>query len=212
MLDDPAAAAWVLAGRPAVAAPLQQEVEPCARCGIHGEQTVSSRRIISEQFTGYEDWPYGLRRLCTPCAWAYAYAAPKARTVLTIGRDRVTRHRSAVPLARRLRTGPLEPETAIVISGGQRYTVPHAAWGQVTGDRVRVTWTARQAEVLRAVSALRAMGFSWPAVTKLGQPPRDVLLTRPVEQWPAIVELWQQVAPWRALPGMWSVARSLLAD
>src|SRR5690625_2368666 len=69
MLPDPAAAAWAAAGRPPIAAP-SAGVAQCARCGTR-EETGHSSRIVSESFTGFDAWPYGTRKLCTPCAWAY---------------------------------------------------------------------------------------------------------------------------------------------
>ena len=51
MISDPAAAAWVAAGRPAVDAPPPVDGR-CGRCGEDGP-TVTSARIISEKFTGF---------------------------------------------------------------------------------------------------------------------------------------------------------------
>ena len=70
MLSDPAAAAWAAAGHPSVDAPPPVRGR-CGRCGAEGP-TVTSSRIVSESFTGFDTWPFGTRRLCVPCAWAYS--------------------------------------------------------------------------------------------------------------------------------------------
>lgn len=211
VLDDPAAAAWAHAGQPGVPAPVQWAAEPCARCGIRGEGTVSSRRIISEQFTGYDSWPFGLRRLCVPCAWAYNVLAPRDRVVWTITPTRTVAHDRATELLPLLSAGRLPGNTAVVLSVQRNHFVlPHAAWGRLTVDRLTVDWTAHHAYLLGRVAWLRALGFSW---VQLGEqlPPAGGLRRHPPARWVEIGDAWQQLRPWRGLPAMWAAARTVTA-
>ncbi|MDY6870912.1 MAG: hypothetical protein SV966_10435, partial [Actinomycetota bacterium] len=104
MLTDPAAAAWVAAGRPAVDAPAPVAGR-CGRCGEDGP-TVTSSRIISEKFTGFDAWPFGSRRLCVPCAWAYS-RQPTTQPPLLITPTAVEEYSTGAELTDLLAGGPL---------------------------------------------------------------------------------------------------------
>src|SRR6185295_10995345 len=102
----PAAAAWVAAGRPAVDAPPPVDGR-CGRCGEDGP-TLTSARIISEKFTGFDAWPFGSRRLCVPCAWAYS-RQPTSQPSLLITDTTVTEYSSGAALADMLTVGRVCP-------------------------------------------------------------------------------------------------------
>ena len=112
MLSDPAAAAWVTAGRPTVDAPPPIDGR-CARCGADGP-TVTSSRIISPKFTGFDAWPYGLRRLCVACAWAYS-RPPTKQPALLITATSVTEYPLPAGMGSVLMAGPLTDTRAAVI-------------------------------------------------------------------------------------------------
>ena len=124
MLSDPAAAAWVAARRPAVDAPAPVDGR-CGRCGEDGP-TVTSARIISEKFTGFDGWPFGSRRLCVPCAWAYT-RQPTTQPALLITATTVTEYSSGAALADVLTDGPLSSTQAVVLpTAHRRHILPTA--------------------------------------------------------------------------------------
>ncbi|WP_415677731.1 hypothetical protein [Tsukamurella hominis] len=211
MRDDPAAAAWRAAGRPALpGVPLRVDAEPCARCGDAGE-TARSAVIVSEQFTGFDQWPYGMRRLCTPCAWAHTAAAPTARTVGMITPTETRWLSTNAALAGELTAGPLPATAAAVLSvSRQQYVLPHAEWGRLTCDRLSIDWTADQARRLEGAAWLRELGFSWAALGRR-QPPHPGLRQHPPALWMEIGRVWHDLAPWRPLPSLWGAARLLTA-
>jgi hypothetical protein len=67
---------------------------------------VTSARIISEKFTGFDAWPFGSRRLCVPCAWAYS-RQPTTQPALLITTDAVTEYTDGATLANVLTVGEL---------------------------------------------------------------------------------------------------------
>lgn len=209
MIDDPAAAAWVHARRPQLPYPYRVDAEPCARCGAAVE-TVRSAEVISEQFTGFDAWPYGMRRLCTPCAWCYAAFPPAgAKRWMTITRERTTYHRSTSALAQRLAAGPLTSDVAVVLAVSARHSpLAGARWGRVQADTVSVPWTQSQADRLQAVRRLRDAGATWPELDDR-QPPRSLLSRYGPAQWITIAADWEQMDPWREIPTLWSMAKAL---
>lgn len=191
-------------------APARVDDEPCARCGDRGE-TVRSAEIISENFTGFDAWPYGLRRLCVPCAWAYSSAPPTARTILTITRDRTTQHRSPAAIGKRLRDGPLAGDAAIVLSVERNFHVlPHSQWGRVTFDRFTTDWDENAAHLLRRVRWLRSVGCG-PKQLLSPQPPQPFLRSLPVGSWLEVDQAWQELKSWRATPVFLFAAWNLTA-
>lgn len=207
MLFDPAAAAWVAAGRPAVDAPAPVAGR-CGRCGQDGP-TVTSSRIVSEKFTGFDAWPFGSRRLCVACAWAYSHL-PTAQPALLITTTTVTKYSNGAELAPLLTAGPL-PAThaALVPTTRRRHILPTTEWGHLATDGMVIAWDATAARRLADLAWLRTtVGATWP---QLGDPvpPAQLLTRQPGDQWPTILQAWASVQPWRAIPPLWSAGRIL---
>ena len=211
MFDDPAATAWRSAGCPAPTAVARQNAEPCGRCGDRGP-TVRSAEIISESFTGFDQWAFGVRRLCTPCAWSYSAFSPTTRHLLTITSGSTIRHRSGQALGKRLIAGPLPADTAVVVSvSAQHYVLPHAQWGGLVCDRICIDWTSSQAHLLKQLAWLRTLGFDWSQL-KRSQPTLPVLRKHPVNLWPSIGDAWKEVRAWHSVPALWAAARLFFPD
>lgn len=207
MLSDPAAAAWVAAGRPAVDAPAPVEGR-CGRCGEDGP-TVTSARIISEKFTGFDAWPFGSRRLCVPCAWAYN-RQPTIQPSLLITDTAVSEHSSGAALADVLAAGPLSGTQAVVLpTARRRHILPTAQWGHLATDGLVVPWDATAATRLRDLAWLRTIvGASWPQLSRPAPPPR-LLRAQSAEQWPRVLTAWTALQTWRTVPPLWAAARVL---
>ena len=207
MLSDPAAAAWVAAGRPAVDAPAPVAGR-CGRCGTDGP-TVTSSRIISEKFTGFDAWPFGARRLCVACAWAYSHP-PTAQPTLLITTTSLNEYSPSADLTPILTAGPL-PNThaAMVPTMRRRHILPTTQWGHLATDGLVVAWDAAAAQRLSDLQWLRiTVGATWP---QLGDPvpPAQLLTNQPTDRWPAILRAWAAIQPWRTIPPLWSAGRTL---
>lgn len=207
MLSDPAAAAWVAAGRPAVDTPAPVDGR-CGRCGEDGP-TVTSARIISEKFTGFDAWPFGSRRLCVPCAWAYS-RQPTTQPALLITDTTVTEYSTGAALADVLTDGPLSVIQAVVLpTARRRHILPTAQWGHLATDGLVVPWDAAAATRLTDLAWLRTtVGATWPQLARSAPPPR-LLRTQPAEHWPRILAAWAALQTWRTIPPLWAAARSL---
>lgn len=209
MLSDPAAAAWVAAGRPGVAAPVALEGR-CGRCGDDGP-TVASSRIISEKFTAFDTWPYGSRRLCVACAWAYS-RQPTTQPALLITPSTVTEYGDGDALVDVLTAGPLPTTHAVVLpTARRRHILPAAQWEHLATDGLVVHWDAIAASRLTDLLWLRrTVDATWPQLTRSAPPPR-LLTAQPSENWPRILDAWAQLQSWRRVPPLWAAARQLTA-
>jgi hypothetical protein len=207
MLSDPAAAAWVATGRPDVDAPPPVDGR-CGRCGEDGP-TVTSARIISEKFTGFDAWPFGSHRLCVPCAWAYT-RQPTTQPALLITATTVTEYASAAALAYVLTDGPLSSTQAVVLpTARRRHILPTAQWGHLATDGLVVPWDAAAATRLTDLAWLRTtVGATWPQLSRPA-PPSRMLSAQPAEHWPRILTAWTALQSWRVAPALWAAARVL---
>ncbi len=226
MLSDPAAAAWVAAGRPAVDAP-PPVAGRCGRCGEDGP-TVTSSRIISESFTGFEDWPFGSRRLCVPCAWAYS-RPPRAIPAMVITTTTVTEHRRGVGLATLLTAGALPNDHAVILpTTSRRHLLAAAEWGHLTTDGLTTTWDSAAASRLTDLATLRPLVATWVRSIATPEwtgrqialhidrtllrdmPPYPLLATQSRDSWPRFLAAWTALQPWRTLAPLWLAARFLV--
>ncbi|MBU8820996.1 hypothetical protein KL864_34615 [Mycolicibacterium goodii] len=207
MFSDPAAAAWVAAGRPAVDAPPPVDGR-CGRCGEDGP-TVTSSRIISEKFTGFDAWPFGTRRLCVPCAWAYS-GQPREQTAMLITTTTLTKYANGAELAPILTAGALPRTHAVVVpSRRRRHILPIAEWGHLATDGLAIPWDAAAAERLADLAWLRTtVGATWPQLSA-SAPQARLLTAQPADQWSRIVAAWASLRPWRNSTALWDTVRIL---
>ncbi|HEV7360433.1 MAG TPA: hypothetical protein VGN92_04990 [Mycobacterium sp.] len=207
MLSDPAAAAWVAAGRPNVDAPAPVDGR-CGRCGDDGP-TVTSARIISEKFTGFDAWPFGSRRLCVPCAWAYS-RQPTAQPSMLITATTVTEYVAGAALGEVLAAGPLSTTQAVVLpTARRRHILPTAEWGHLATDGLVVPWDSAASTRLTDLTWLRTtVSATWPQLSRRA-PPSRLLGEQPADRWPRILAAWSALQPWRTVPPLWACARVL---
>jgi hypothetical protein len=207
MFTDPAAAAWHTAGRPAVDAPTPIPGR-CGRCGTTTD-TVTSSRIISEKFTGFDAWPYGSRRLCVPCAWAYT-CTPTTQQPMLITTTTTTTFTAGGELAPHLSAGALAPTAAAILpTVKRRHLLPTARWGHMATDGLVIIWDHHAAHRLTDLMWLRAdLGATWPQLQHPA-PRADLVRNQPPHLWERILAAWSGVQPWRAIPPLWAAARIL---
>lgn len=220
MLSDPAAAAWVAFGRPNVDAPAPVPGR-CARCGTDGP-TVLSSRIISEKFTGFAAWPFGSRKLCVPCAWAYSRPLTKQPAML-ITTTTVAEYSHGSALCEVLTAGPLtSAQAAVVPAGGSRgrHILPTAEWGQLATDNLVVPWDTTAARRLTdliwlwsLLQQLQRTGAPtlrpWKRIGDPAPPP-NLLTSQPPQRWEPILAAWARLQPWRSTPPIWAAVKILL--
>lgn len=172
---------------------------------------MTSSRIISEKFTAFDTWPFGTRRLCIPCAWAYTRRPTTQQTTL-ITADNVTEYPDTTQLAPILMKGPL-PNTsaAIVPTAKHRHLLPTAQWGHLATEGIVVRWDAPAAQRLADLSWLRtAIGATWPQLKRPAPPPR-LLTSQPADRWAPLLTAWERLQPWRRLPPLWIAVDVLTA-
>lgn len=207
MLSDPAAAAWVAAGRPAVDAPAPVDGR-CGRCGEDGP-TVTSSRIISEKFTGFDAWPFGSRRLCIACAWAYSHQ-PTTQPAALITATAMNEYPNGADLAPVLSAGPLSASEAVILpTARRRHILPSAQWGHLATDGLVLPWDAAAAARLSDLAWLRTtLGATWPQLSHPA-PSSRFLKAQDTEEWQRILTAWESLQQWRAIPPLWATGRIL---
>lgn len=207
MFTDPAEAAWNAAGRPPVQAPAPVEGR-CGRCG-EWTATVTSTHIVSEKFTGFDAWPYGSRRLCVPCAWAYSHT-PTAQQAMLITPTATTAYTDGRELTELLTAGPLPATTAAILpTAKRRHLLPTAQWAHVATDGLVVAWDATTAHRLADLLWLRSqIGATWPQLESPA-PPARLMRSHPATAWEPILAAWSALQTWRATPPLWAAGRIL---
>lgn len=224
MLSDPAAAAWVVAGRPAVGSPTLAEGR-CGRCGTDGP-VVASSRIVSDRFTGFDAWPFGSHWLCVPCAWAYS-RPPRSVPAMLITTATVTEYPDRAGLARVLTAGALPDTHAVLLPAShQRHILPSAQWGHLATDGLVVPWSAGAATRLADLIMLRPLVTDWvrsnsrtlrhlakqvDSVLHRQAPPFSLLTAQRREGWPRFLAAWTALQPWRTVPPLWTATQFLAA-
>ncbi len=180
----------------------------CGRCGEDGP-TVTSARIISEKFTGFDAWPFGSRRLCVACAWAYSHL-PTAQPAMLITTTTLTEYSNGADLAPVLTAGALPTTHAtLVATARRRHILPTTQWGHLATDGLVIAWDAAAARRLTDLAWLRTtVGATWP---QLGDPvpPARLLTAQPSDQWSTILQAWTSLQTWRTVPPLWATARIL---
>lgn len=210
-LSDPAATAWIIAGRPSISAAPPPVPGICGRCGADGP-TVTTTRLFSANFAGFDAWPYGRRRLCVPCAWAYS-RKPVTALPMLITSAAVTEYPDGRGLAATLTAGPLPPTAAAILPvrtlRKHRYLLPTAQWGHLAIDRLVLPWDTAAARRLAELSWLRhEIGAHMNDLARAA-PPGRLLLAQPRSRWTRIMAGWKDLEPWRATPELWLAAREI---
>lgn len=212
MLSDPAAAAWIAAGRPAGDIPTSQDA-PCGRCGDPCP-TVPSSRVVREKFTDLDSWPYGTRRLCPACAWIYT-RPPTTQNSLHIATatapGTVYEHPQPHTLAGLLTApdGLTHTDAVIVVVAKRRHLLPTAQWAHLATDGLVLRWDHAYAARLAELCWLRStLAATWPQLTRPA-PPTQLLKSQPADTWTKILTAWERLQPWRSTPPLWAAARVL---
>jgi hypothetical protein len=134
--------------------------------------TLTSSRIISERFSGFAHWPYGSRRLCVACAWAYSRRLT-TQSALLITTTTVTEYPHAAGLADTLTRGPLPNTQAVVVPTAnhrrRRHILPTAQWGHLATDGLVVRWDHAAAARLTDLAWLRTTVGARMATVKPGR-------------------------------------------
>jgi hypothetical protein len=180
----------------------------CGRCGDVGTTTASSR-IISNRFTDFDTWPYGSRRLCSACAWAYS-RRPTAQPAMLITINGVTEYSTNAPIGELLATDALADTAAVVLpTSRRRHILPTAQWAHLATDGLVVRWDDSAARRLRSIRMLRLnLNVTWPQLSNPA-PPAKALKAQPPQSWPTVLAAWSDVQPWRHIPALWACARLL---
>ncbi len=188
---------------------------------------MTSSHIISEKFTGFDAWPFGSRRLCVPCAWAYS-RPPRVLPAMVITADTVTEYPASDSLLPLLSAGAL-PNThaAVVPSSRRRHILATAEWGHLATEGLVVPWDSTAASRLLDLTLTRPPVTRWvrsratdstsePQIameidrTLLGEmPPHALLTTLPRDSWRQFLTAWRALQPWRTVTPMWAAARAL---
>lgn len=172
---------------------------------------MASASVISEKFTGFDAWPFGSRRLCVACAWAYS-RQPTTQPALLITPDSVTAYPDGAALADVLIVGELPRTKAVVLpTARRRHILPTAQWGHLATDGLIVRWDDHAASNLTDLIWLRsALAATWPQLCR-PTPPSRLLTAQPAQNWSHILAAWEQLQSWRVVPPLWAAARILTA-
>jgi hypothetical protein len=194
---DPLRLLWQHVGSPATPdLPWTPGPARCARCTCSADAVGRLTDVISDKFTGWDDYATGTRvqHWCAPCAWGHVEPTLRYFPWVVTGD---TGHQATPDILHTILAAPLTPDTAVVVPlSRKKHLIPAARWGVVTTDDVHLPWTATDAHLLGVLDHLRALGFGESAL--LAPVPRfEHLRTLPPAQQVEVMGLWTQLDPWR---------------
>jgi len=198
VISDVVQVAWAAVGCPRPVS----AVSPagiCARCGRLDIALSPVRRVLSRNFSGFDDWTCpGLDGLCRPCSWAYQ--TPMLRLVphLVVRRPELLTPLNRSELAALL-TRPMASDEALVVPlrPGRQHVVAGATWGGIATDHLVLTWTAEDVARLGSVQDLRGLGCTLAALLQPA-PPYHVVVRAGAARWQEVMNRWDELEPWRA--------------
>lgn len=183
--------AWRAAGSPAE---LAARTGRCARCGAHGR--LSAKPAVSKTFSAYDDWARpGSGDTCPMCAWGFTTPGLRQHPHLVATGSLVCLTRQQ--LSTHLSTS-VPPDQALVIPvrAGRKHVMPAAQWGQVTTDTGPLRWAGNEAIRLTTILQLRQLGATASSLSA-PVPPFTLLRNRNPHDTARILQLWQELLPWR---------------
>lgn len=203
---DPLRLLWQHQGTP-VPADVSFDPGPatCARCGQDADTSAPLTGVISDKFTGWDDYATGDRnpRWCVACTWGHTEATLRHFPwFVTPERG----GRLTPSLLRDLLAAPLDPTVALVVPlSRKKHLLPAARWGVITTDDVHLPWAAADADRLLLLLTLHALGFTETGL--LAPAPRfEQLRTLSPDQQALVLTTWPRLAPWRNYPPLMQVA------
>ena len=197
MTSDPVRAAWAAVGHPAPPPGGRRSAGRCARCSTVDELETTSR-VVSDRFTGWDSWadPSGTG-LCPACAWAYR--EPQLRkSSSVVRRDPPGIEFVDLTGLRKALAAPVPAGVAVVatLNVGRKHVLPSADFGRVSVDGVVISWSDQDVKRLAIMEELRRAGVSYLALAEPA-PPWKVIAALPTAGRARLLELWDQLDPWR---------------
>lgn len=163
------------------------------------------RSVISKSFTGFDGWvsPAG-SHLCGACRWSYTDPGLRRVPHLITREPAGIREQTLAQVQELLGRGAVGGAIALVVPlrPGRKHILPDASWGRVNIDNAQLSWTVQDAGRLQAMVELRAMGFGTRMLCS-PTPAYPVLRSLPAESWARVLQLWDQVEPWRTSDNPW---------
>lgn len=208
---DPTRVLWEAFGSP-VTDGLADSPGDCARCGTTTDRRARVKTVVSDKFTGWDDYTGDRNapgtatdsdgwdpRWCGACTWAHTDQDLRVRPwIVTVERCATT---PATPAdLRRTLMLPLPNQTAVLLPfSRQKHLLPHAAWGHIRTDDRTLPWGPREAARFSHLLRLRSLGFSETALAE--EAPRfEVLRRHPAVVMRQIFALWTGLTVWREDP------------
>lgn len=201
---DPLWVLWQAMDRPNPDGAPRNKQGHCSRCGAFDEAASRVKVVVSDKFTGWDDYTQHLDPIwCTACTWGHTETQVRTRS-WRIGGGR-TVQTDASMLADEL-SGPIPPLVAVVVPQSRhKHLLPAARWGVVTTDDRHLIWEHEQARLFGVVQWLRGLGFSEASL--LESTPRFEQLTRQNGGTMALIMTrWEDLAVWRRDPAYLKVA------
>jgi len=198
MISDVVQVAWTAVGCPRPAA-ATGPAGVCARCGRADTLLSPVRRVLSRNFSGFDDWARpALDGLCQACTWAYQTPLLRSVPHLVVRQPEMLTPLTRSELATLL-TRPMTSDEALVVPlrPGRQHVVAGATWGGIATDHLVLTWTAEDVTRLGLVQNLRGLGCTLTALLQPA-PPYQVVTRAGAGRWQELMDQWEQLQPWRS--------------
>lgn len=192
---DPLWVLWHACGEPIPDKAPRDRAGTCARCGAFDDNASRVKAVVSDKFTGWEDYTRHRDPLwCTACAWGHSDGTLRTQP-WRIGGGRTIRA-TRTTLAEEL-SQPVPPLVSLVVPVSRhKHLLPDARWGVVTTDERHLVWEHEEARLFTLVQWLRGLGFNEASLREAT--PRFEVLTRANGATMGLVlQRWADLSPWR---------------
>lgn len=196
--NDPLRVAWHTHGAPVP--PLAwRGPGVCDRCTASDPRTVRIIDVVSDKFTGWEQYGTASKHplWCPSCAWGHS--DPALRLVPWVVQGKTARKATSTDLAVAL-ASPLPTDLAVIVPvSRKKHLFPQARWGVVTTDDIALPWGSAEVQRLDVLRTLRRYGFNEQALSEAA-PRFDTLRTLGPAHKVEVLHLWPLLDPWRQMP------------
>lgn len=195
---DPMCVLWESMGRPNPERGPGTTPGICARCHARTDDGTRIKVVVSDKFTGWDDYTDHPDPLwCTACVWGHTHTPLRTQPWLIGGPTPGPTTTSAVG---DLLAAPLNPYCAVSVPlSRQKHIVPFARWGMVATDDRALPWGAAEQARFLHVRALRTLGFSETALMEPA-PRFEQLATLPPARMAQVLAQWKTLDTWRRDP------------
>lgn len=176
----------------------------CSHCGEEDTETILVKRVASNRFTSWDSYSNDDKpKWCNVCIWSFSEQTNRTE-VLYIKKDILYRGYQ-VQSMKTLLKNPINETTCLSLAlKKNKHVLPYAQWGTIRIEDISFQWGSREIAWLIAVERLVSLGFLIGDIKKDNSPSFSVVINLQKEETVEAYTLWENLAPLRYFPQLFS--------